>query len=223
MTASGAMRHAVLAVIALSVPCVAATGEQGPVQRFLLVNSAEAYGSYSASEPLDMQFAKKVFWGEMILLTSEQHRDRAWLRDEWFPVLTDVAEKRTWWIKAKFVVAEDELRRVERNWPIRYLNYDIGDYSPLYEFRADGQVRFRMGDEVSVGHVFLGPQVVQIRYPAPTFDTVALTAGYDSKAKKLHLVECGTDKTCARQGLFTDKRRPVLDSSGYCLLDCKAK
>ena len=184
----------------------------------LIVNQPNVYGYYIPDNP---KTRFQVGWGEEILLIAEQKQQKNWLKKKWFHVMPPNPKMKRWWIESKYLISQDALKKVNRNWPVRYLYYDGGECRSYYDFTPKGGVTIRLCEETYQGHVFEAPGIIEIRYPAPQFSERQDLMGYEKTTGKLfpRIVK----GAFSVQGLFTDSHKPVYDPDGNCLLDCPQK
>jgi len=191
---------------------------------YLVVNQAQAFAYYDQDIP-ESRFP--LYWGGILVIDAEQRRERVWQTEKWIKIkeertfrkplvfkdrsgiLQKIQTIDSFWVETKYLIDPKAMEKVTSGWPIRSLSYIEGDFQAQYAFSRDGSVRITHNDLYSrkvkkfVGHVFKAPGLIEIRFPAPRFDKVSLTTGYDENRKKINDPgEPGAQK----QELFPEKQ-----------------
>src|SRR5712691_842445 len=199
---------AVRLIVVLSVTlCGYAVRAHAAAVDYLVVNQPQAFAYYDPDIP-ESRFP--LYWGAIHVIDAEQRRQRVWQTEKWIRIKQETTFQKPlvfkdrsgilqkiqtidkYWIETKYLIDPKAMEKVTSGWPIRSLSYIDGDFQAKYEFSRDGSVRITHNDLYSqkvgkfVGHVFKASGLIEIRFPAPRFDEVSLTAGYDEKRKKIN-------------------------------------
>ncbi len=192
---------------------------------YLIVRSPNVQGCF---DKLDANTCFRVSWGRVVRITKQQAKEQLWRKDKWFKVIAAKRNNSEWWIESKHLVSNADLKEVSEKWPVRYLYHDSGDYRYMFDFKEDGSVEYRRGNgTIKKGKVFIGPeagyQIMELRYPARQFNKVIEIIGFDPKTLTTpYHCKIYTGDLCAYATTY-DKKIPVYDSEGICLVDCPSK
>ena len=121
--------------------------------------------------------------GKIIIPTELQNKTKAWKKDGWFHINTDIMSDDTWSIQTKYLLADEEFIKVVSDWRVKSFRYDFGDSRQTITFTRDGKAYIKYGANKITGHVYIDPSVtpyfIQIRYVDPQDEKKSDTYRYD--------------------------------------------
>ena len=144
-----------------------------------------------------------------------------WDNNKWLHVTSKRYPKAPFWIETKYLTSEDRLKKVTKDWPVRYL-YASGPECMYYlNFKKTGEVDIAICEDKAKGHVYRDGPIVKIPYRSKKYGrTLLVGIDYlDENNQKLYHSATGPGEYL-KQGLFTDPKKPVKDPFGKCILDC---
>ncbi len=127
--------------------------------------------------------------GKIIIPTELQNKTKAWKKDGWFHINTDIMTEDTWSIQTKYLLADEEFVKVVSNWRVKSFKYDFGDSRHIITFSRDGKAYIKHGTKKITGHVYIDPSatpyLIQIRYIDPQIGKISDTYRFDPVKKAI--------------------------------------
>ena len=188
---------------------------------YLTDKSTRAY--YEKKNIGDEKKGFPLEYGMAVRIPDNHPLNNSWRKREWVylkPTMVNWIEKKRVWLRTKDFTSVKDFKKIEKEWPIRWLYYEFGDAGSWIEFGKDGSAKILniVDQKTWYGHLFRSKNVILLRYPKPMYNYTWVTAEYDQNTDQLILRE---DEY--RQGKFTDKKQPIIDGTGTCRLDCKSR
>lgn len=204
------------------IPCVS-FAEQVGVMDYLLVTHEDVKGCYEIDVPETCTV--KLSWAHIIIPTVEQAKCEVWKKDKWFRVETD-PYRGVYWVPTAGLVQRKTLKRFSGKWPVRYLTYDTGDSRYIVTFSKNGDASARANNVSAKTNIYIGGtgrnSVIELRYFVGSDVRTLMIAGYDA----IEGIIFPSDYMPGEQLIqvkFSDPIRPMLDTSGRCILDCESE
>ena len=132
-----------------------------------------------------------VRWGRWLLLKEGQKISSG--KSQWIEIQSSASGISEWWIKREDVVLSSEMKAYNKPLPVKSFRYDAGHLRMHFEFLKSGEAYVHWKGKKDVAQIFYAPDVLEVRYPAPTYEYSEII-GF--KNDKVYPTTCVTGELC---------------------------